>query len=57
MWQNENIKELNCDEHGYDYGSAIWGHFKCINAVHDKACQYFLGVGNIHQQMPLYRVI
>ena len=29
------------------YGSAIWGHsqFSCINGVHIKACQYFLGVG------------
>ena len=29
------------------YGSAIWGHkeYKCINAVHNRACRYFLGVG------------
>ena len=29
------------------YGSAIWGHqqFSSINAVHNKACRYFLGVG------------
>ena len=29
------------------YGSAIWGHseFTCISGVHNKACQYFLGVG------------
>ena len=29
------------------YGSAIWGHkeYKCVNAVHNRACRYFLGVG------------
>jgi hypothetical protein len=29
------------------YGSAIWGHtqFSSINAVHNRACRYFLGVG------------
>jgi hypothetical protein len=29
------------------YGAAIWGiqEFTCINAVHHKACRFFLGVG------------
>jgi hypothetical protein len=29
------------------YGSAVWGHsqFSSINAVHNRACRYFLGVG------------
>jgi len=29
------------------YGAAIWGHceYTCINAVHNRACRYFLGVG------------
>jgi len=29
------------------YGSAIWGHkqYTCINAIHNKACRYYLGVG------------
>jgi hypothetical protein len=30
-----------------NYGSAIWGHkeYSSINAVHNKACRYYLGVG------------
>ena len=30
-----------------DYGAAIWGtrEFSCINAVQNRACQVFLGLG------------
>jgi len=30
-----------------NYGAAIWGHkeYSSINAVHNRACRYFLGVG------------
>ena len=28
-------------------GSSIWGHkqYTCINAIHNRACRYYLGVG------------
>ncbi len=30
-----------------EYGSAIWGtrDFSCINAIHNRACRFFLGLG------------
>ena len=29
------------------YGASVWGHkqYSCINAVHNRLCRYFLGVG------------
>ena len=30
-----------------DYGASIWGFtdYTCINAVHHRACRFFMGVG------------
>ena len=36
-----------------DYGASIWGFtdYTCINAVHHRACRFFMGVGKYMYQM------